>query len=47
VVQRQLTDGQVQIYQQSVLQAIKDNTSIDKIIRSDEHEMFFTGFKPY
>ena len=47
VVQRQLTDGQVQIYQQSVLQAIKDNTSIDKLIRSDEHEMFFTGFKPY
>lgn len=47
LVQRQLPDGQVQIYQQSLLQAVKDNSSIEQITRSDQHEMFFTGFKPY
>ncbi len=47
VVQRNLPDGQIQIYQQSILQAIKANTPTEKILRSDEHEMFFTGFKPY
>jgi hypothetical protein len=47
LVQRQLQDGQVQIYQQSLLQAMKDHSAIENIIRSDEHEMFFTGFKPY
>ena len=47
VVQRNLPDGQIQIYQQSILQAIKGNTPTEKILRSDEHEMFFTGFKPY
>ncbi len=47
LVQRQLPDGQVQIYQQSLLQAVKDNSSIEQITRSDDHEMFFSGFKPY
>lgn len=47
VVQRNLPDGQIQIYQQSILQVIKNNAPIEKILRSDEHEMFFTGFKPY
>jgi hypothetical protein len=47
VVQRNLPDGQIQIYQQSILQVIKGNTPTEKILRSDEHEMFFTGFKPY
>ncbi len=47
VVQRNLPDGQVQIYQQSILQSLKNNLAIEKILRSDEHEMFFTGFKPY
>lgn len=47
VVQRNLPDGQIQIYQQSILQVIKNNAPIEKILRSDEHGMFFTGFKPY
>lgn len=47
VVQRNLPDGQIQIYQQSILQSLKNNVAIEKILRSDEHEMFFTGFKPY
>jgi hypothetical protein len=47
VVQRNLPDGQIQIYQQSILQSLKNNLVIEKILRSDEHEMFFTGFKPY
>lgn len=47
VVQRNLPDGQIQIYQQSILQSLKNNLAIEKILRSDEHEMFFTGFKPY
>ena len=47
VVQRNLPDGQIQIYQQSILQSLKNNLAIEKILGSDEHEMFFTGFKPY
>ncbi|MFM6921653.1 MAG: hypothetical protein ACKOXZ_02815, partial [Polynucleobacter victoriensis] len=47
VVQRNLPDGQIQIYQQSILQSLKNNLAVEKILRSDEHEMFFTGFKPY
>lgn len=47
VVQHNLPDGQIQIYQQSILQSLKNNLAIEKILRSDEHEMFFTGFKPY
>lgn len=47
VVQRNLPDGQIQIYQQSILQSLKNNVAIEKVLRSDEHEMFFTGFKPY
>ncbi|MFM9156164.1 MAG: hypothetical protein ACKOPD_08570 [Polynucleobacter victoriensis] len=47
VVQRNLPDGQIQIYQQSILQSLKNNLAVEKILRSDEHDMFFTGFKPY
>ena len=47
VVERHFPDGQVQIYQQSILQSMKHAVPIEKILRSDEHEMFFTGFKPY
>jgi hypothetical protein len=47
VVQRQFPDGQIQIYQQSLLQTIDGDVSIDKLIQTDAHEMFFSGFKPY
>ena len=47
VVQRQFPDGQIQIYQQSLLQTISSDVSIEKLIQSDAHEMFFSGFKPY
>ncbi len=47
VVQRQFPDGQIQIYQQSLLQTIDGDISIDKLIQTDAHEMFFSGFKPY
>ncbi len=47
VVQRQFPDGQIQIYQQSLLQTISSDVSIEKLIQTDAHEMFFSGFKPY
>ncbi len=47
VVQRQFPDGQIQIYQQSLLQTISSDVSIEKLIQTDAHEMFFSGFRPY
>lgn len=47
VVQRQFPDGQIQIYQQSLLQTISSDVSIEKLMQTDAHEMFFSGFKPY
>ena len=47
IVQRQFPDGQIQIYQQSLLQTINGEVSLEKLIQTDAHEMFFTGFKPY
>jgi hypothetical protein len=47
IVQRQFPDGQIQIYQQSLLQTLSGDTSLEKLIQSDGHEMFFSGFKPY
>ncbi|QWD88817.1 hypothetical protein GQ367_08035 [Polynucleobacter sp. MWH-CaK5] len=47
IVQRQFPDGQIQIYQQSLLQTISSDVSIEKLIQTDAHEMFFSGFKPY
>jgi hypothetical protein len=46
-VQRQFPDGQIQIYQQSLLQTINGEASLEKLIQTDAHEMFFSGFKPY
>jgi hypothetical protein len=47
IVQRQFPDGQIQIYQQSLLQTIDSEVSLEKMIQTDAHEMFFSGFKPY
>ena len=47
IVQRQFPDGQIQIYQQSLLQTISGEVSLEKMIQTDAHEMFFSGFKPY
>lgn len=47
MVQRQFPDGQIQIYQQSLLQTIGGDVSVEKLIQIDAHEMFFSGFKPY
>jgi hypothetical protein len=47
IVQRQFPDGQIQIYQQSLLQTINGEASLEKLIQTDAHEMFFSGFKPY
>lgn len=47
MVQRQFPDGQIQIYQQSLLQTIGGDVSVEKLIQTDAHEMFFSGFKPY
>ena len=47
LVQRQFPDGQIQIYQQSLLQTISGEASLEKMIQTDAHEMFFSGFKPY
>jgi hypothetical protein len=47
MVQRQFPDGQIQIYQQSLLQTISSDVSVEKLIQTDAHEMFFSGFKPY
>jgi hypothetical protein len=47
MVQRQFPDGQIQIYQQSLLQTISGDVSVEKLIQTDAHEMFFSGFKPY
>jgi hypothetical protein len=47
IVERQFPDGLIQIYQQSLLQSISSDVSIEKLIESDGHEMFFSGFKPY
>jgi hypothetical protein len=47
IVERQFPDGQIQIYQQSLLQALSGDVPLEKLIQSDGHEMFFSGFKPY
>ncbi len=47
IVQRQFPDGQIQIYQQSLLQTIGGEVPLEKLIQTDAHEMFFSGFKPY
>ena len=47
MVLRQFPDGQIQIYQQSLLQTISGEVSLEKLIQTDAHEMFFSGFKPY
>lgn len=47
IVQRQFPDGQIQIYQQSLLQTVDGEVSLEKMIQTDAHEMFFSGFKPY
>ena len=47
IVQRNFPDGLIQIYQQSLLQVISGEVSIVKLIQTDGHEMFFSGFKPY
>jgi hypothetical protein len=47
IVQRQFPDGQIQIYQQSLLQTISGEVPLEKLIQTDGHEMFFSGFKPY
>jgi hypothetical protein len=47
IVERQFPDGQIQIYQQSLLQALNGDVPLEKMIQSDGHEMFFSGFKPY
>jgi len=47
MVQRQFSDGQIQIYQQSLLQTISGEVSVEKLTQTDAHEMFFSGFKPY
>lgn len=47
IAQRQFPDGQIQIYQQSLLQTIGGEVPLEKLIQTDAHEMFFSGFKPY
>jgi hypothetical protein len=47
IVQRQFPDGQIQIYQQSLLQTISGEVPLEKLIQTDAHEMFFSGFKPF
>jgi hypothetical protein len=47
LVQRQFSDGQIQIYQQSILQTISGEELLEKLIKTDAHEMFFSGFKPF
>jgi hypothetical protein len=47
MVQRQFPDGQIQIYQQSLLQTFSGDAPLEKMIQTDAHEMFFSGFKPY
>jgi hypothetical protein len=47
LVQRTFPDGLVQIYQQSILQGLNHEPALEKILSSDEHSMFLTGFKPY
>jgi hypothetical protein len=47
IVQRQFPDGQIQIYQQSLLQTLSGDAPLEKMIQTDAHEMFFSGFKPY
>jgi hypothetical protein len=47
IVQRQFPDGQIQIYQQSLLQTISGEVPLEKLIQTDGHEMFFSGFKPF
>ena len=40
-------DGQVLIYQQTILQTLSSNQDLEKTLSSDEHSMFLSGFKPY
>jgi hypothetical protein len=47
LVQRVFPDGQVLIYQQTILQTLSSNQDLEKTLSSDEHSMFLSGFKPY
>ena len=47
LVQRNFPDGQIQFYQQSLLQGLVGEGPLEKLIQTDAHEMFFSGFKPY
>lgn len=47
LVQRVFPDGQVLIYQQTILQTLTSNQDLEKTLSSDEHIMFLSGFKPY
>jgi hypothetical protein len=45
LVQRTLPDGQVWVYQLSVLQQLSD--AENQTVNEEEHVMFLSGFKPY
>ncbi len=47
VVERKFPDGQTFIFQQSILQSLSAEQSLEKVLLSDEHMMFLNGFKPY
>uniref|UniRef100_UPI004047725A hypothetical protein n=2 Tax=Polynucleobacter sp. TaxID=2029855 RepID=UPI004047725A len=47
IMQRNFPDGQIQFYQQSLLQGLVCEGPLEKLIQTDAHEMFFSGFKPY
>ena len=47
LVQRVFSDGQILIYQQTILQTLTSNQDLEKTLSSDEHSMFLSGFKPY
>lgn len=47
LLQRNFPDGLIQIYQQSILQNLSNEQSVENILSSDEHNMFLSGFKPY
>ena len=47
LVERKFPDGQIFIYQQSILQNLNADQSLEKVLNSDEHMMFLNGFKPY
>jgi hypothetical protein len=47
IAQRVFPDGQVMIFQQTILQTLTSNQDLEKSLSSDEHSMFLSGFKPY